>query len=52
MYKALEANKLPKYRRASKGSLVDAVLPDVHKLLKDTLRMPATVIAERLGWEH
>lgn len=52
VYKALESNEPPKYQRGSQGSLVDAVLPDVHKLLKDTPRMPATVIAERLGWEH
>ena len=52
VYKALESNEPPKYQRGAKGSLVDVVLPDVHKLLKDTPRMPATVIAERLGWEH
>ncbi len=52
VYKALASDEPPKYQRKPKGSLVDAVLPEVHKLLKDTPRMPATVVAERIGWEH
>ncbi|MCT1608056.1 IS21 family transposase [Nesterenkonia massiliensis] len=52
VYKALESNEPPKYQREAKGSLADAVLPEIHKLLKDTPRMPATVIAERIGWDR
>ncbi len=42
----------PNYQRKPKGSLVDAVEPDICALLKETPTMPATVIAERIGWEH
>lgn len=52
VYRALESTEPPKYQRASKGSIVDAVVPEIHKLLKDAPRMPATVIAERLQWQH
>jgi hypothetical protein len=31
---------------------VDGVEVEIRKLLKDFPRMPATVIAERIGWEH
>lgn len=50
--RALASDEPPKYRRAAKGSLVDPYVPEIRKLLADTPRMPATVIAERLGWEH
>ena len=49
---ALVSDEPPKYRRASRGSLVDAVEPRVRGLLAEFPRMPATVIAERIGWEH
>mgnify|MGYP001238472052 CR=1 FL=1 len=49
---ALASDAPPKYRRAPKGSLVDAVEPEVRKLLRVDAKMPATVIAERIGWEH
>jgi transposase len=49
---ALASDEPPGYARASKGSLVDAVEPEVRKLLTDFPRMPATVIAERIGWSH
>lgn len=52
VYKALESNEPPRYQRQAKGSLADAVLPEIHRLLKDTPRMPATVIAERIGWDR
>jgi transposase len=42
----------PNYQRKPKGSLVDAVEPDICALLKETPTMPATVVAERIGWEH
>jgi transposase len=49
---ALAADRPPKYERAPKGSMVDAVEPQIRALLKEFPRMPATVIAERLGWSH
>lgn len=49
---ALAANEPPKYVRQAKGSLVDAVEPRMRVLLREFPRMPATVIAERIGWEH
>lgn len=52
VYKALESSGPPKYQREPKGSIADEYVPEIHKLLKDTPRMPATVIAERIGWEH
>lgn len=49
---ALASESPPSYRRAGKGSLVDAAEPEVRKLLVLNARMPATVIAERIGWQH
>lgn len=50
--RALEADGPPKYQRPRRGSLVDAVEPQVRELLQAWPRMPATVIAERIGWGH
>jgi transposase len=50
--RALAAEEPPKYRRASKGSIVDAVEPQIRELLGEFPDMPATVIAERIGWER
>ena len=49
---ALVSERLPKYERSSSGSLVDLGELDVRKLLAEYPRMPATVIAERIGWEY
>ena len=49
---ALASDTPPVYRRASKGSLVDAVEPQVRALLRDDPKMPATVIAQRIGWTN
>jgi len=49
---ALRAEGPPEYRRAPAGSLVDAVEPRIRELLAVTPTMPATVVAERIGWEH
>lgn len=49
---ALASDEPPGYSRPATGSLVDRVEPRVRELLRDTPRMPATVIAERIGWEH
>jgi transposase len=34
------------------GSIVDGVEPRIRELLQAYPRMPATVIAERIGWRH
>jgi transposase len=46
----LAADSPPKYERAPVGSAVDEVEPRIRELLKDYPMMPATVIAERIGW--
>lgn len=49
--KALAADGPPAYARPARGSVVDAVEPRIRELLQATPTMPATVIAERIGWE-
>ena len=48
----LAADAPPKYRRAATGSVVDQVEPQIRRLLQQTPTMPATVIAERIGWSR
>lgn len=48
--RALAAEGPPKYRRAALGSKVDAYEAAIRELLAAYPRMPATVIAERIGW--
>lgn len=50
--RALAAEEPPRYERAGKGSLVDGVEPQIRALLAEWPTMPATVIAERVGWTH
>ncbi|PZR52409.1 IS21 family transposase [Xylanimonas oleitrophica] len=50
--RALARDSPPKYERPARGSLVDAVEPRVRELLGGCPTMPATVIAERIGWSH
>ena len=47
---ALASGAPPKYERKPAGSIVDAVEPYIRELLKAYPTMPATVIAERIGW--
>jgi transposase len=47
---ALASDAPPKYERRPAGSIVDAVEPRIRELLAAYPRMPATVIAERIGW--
>ena len=49
---ALRSAEPPRYERARKGSLVDAVEADIRALLTEFPRMPASVIAERIDWGH
>jgi transposase len=47
---AIASEGPPRYQRAPKGSIVDEVEPRIRELLKAVPTMPATVIAERIGW--
>ena len=49
---ALASEGPPRYRRAPTGSVVDVAEPRIRELLAVYPRMPATVIAERIGWAH
>jgi transposase len=49
---ALRSDTPPRYERSSRGSIVDVVEPEIRRLLRDVPDMPATVIAERIGWER
>jgi len=48
--RALAADGPPKYERVGRGSVLDAVEPQIRELLQAWPTMPATVIAERVGW--
>jgi hypothetical protein len=47
---AFASERPPKYQRPQGGSIVDEVEPGIRELLQAYPRMPATVIAERIGW--
>jgi transposase len=47
---AIGRDDAPKYERAPAGSVVDEVEPRVRELRRAFPTMPATVIAERIGW--
>jgi len=49
---ALADDEPPKYERPPRGSIVDEVEPRIRELLQVYPRMPATVIAERIGWQR
>ena len=49
---ALASDGPPKYGRQPAGSIVDPVESRIRELLQAYPRMPATVIAERIGWPH
>jgi transposase len=50
--KALASDRPPRYERMPKGSAVDAFEPAIRELLLATPTMPATVIAQRVGWQR
>jgi len=50
--KALASDRPPRYERSPKGSAVDAFEPPIRELLLATPTMPATVIAQRVGWQR
>jgi transposase len=49
---ALASDNPPKYARAPQGSVADAFEPRIRELLAAFPSMPATVIAERVGWPY
>jgi transposase len=49
---ALACDAPPRYERAVVGSIVDEVEPRIRELLVACPTMPATVIAERVGWSR
>ena len=49
---ALRSDGPPKYERPLLGSVVDVVEPRIRELLQAVPTMPATVIAERIGWDR
>jgi len=50
--KALGVHEPPRYVRAARGSIVDAVEPQIRALLAEFPQMPSTVIMERVGWRR
>lgn len=50
--RALASTRPPRYERAVSGSAVDAFEPAIRELLKGSPSMPATVIAQRVGWQR
>ena len=49
---ALRAEMAPRYEREGPGSAVDRFEPAIRRLLAVTPDMPATVVAERIGWKR
>jgi len=49
---ALRSEEAPAYQREGRGSAVDAFEPAIRRLLATTPDMPATVVAERIGWNR
>jgi len=47
---AVASDGAPRYERKPAGSIVDVVEPQIRELLRAYPPMPATVIAERIGW--
>jgi transposase len=47
---ALRADGPPRYERVGQASIVDEVEPRIRELLQAFPTLPATVIAERIGW--
>ena len=50
--RALRAEEVPRYQRAPKGSIADDAEPAIREQLALCATMPATVVAERIGWDR
>jgi transposase len=49
---AVRSDGPPRYERAAAGSVADEFEPRIRELLRVVPEMPATVIAERIGWPY
>jgi transposase len=49
---AVRSEGPPRYERAAAGSVADEFEPRIRELLRAFPQMPATVIAERVGWPY
>ena len=49
---ALRSDGAPRYERKTSPTLADGFEPRIRELLRAVPTMPATVIAERVGWSH
>ncbi|MCA2301906.1 helix-turn-helix domain-containing protein, partial [Mycobacterium avium] len=49
---ALSSQRPPRYEREPRGSVADAYEPQIRALLAEWPKMPAPVIAERIGWPY
>jgi transposase len=49
---AIASDRPPRYERPARGSVVDDAEPRIRELLRAYPTMPATVIAERIGWQR
>jgi len=49
---AVRSDGPPRYERAAQGSVTDEFEPRIRELLRAFPQMPATVIAERVGWPY
>jgi transposase len=49
---ALASDRPPRYERSKRGAVVEAYDVRIRGLLAEYPRMPATVIAERIGWPY
>jgi hypothetical protein len=47
---ALASDRAPRYERVARGSVVDAFEARIRVLLGEWPRMPAPVVADRIGW--
>jgi hypothetical protein len=50
--RAVQSDGPTRYERAPSGSVVNSAEPRIRELLAAYPRMPATVIAERIGWDR
>ncbi len=50
--RAVGRDSPPRYQRPARGSSVDVFEPAIRELLAATPSMPATVIAQRVGWDR
>lgn len=49
---ALDSDRPPRYERAPRGRVVDGFEPQIRALLAEWPTMPASVVAERIGWPY